>query len=55
MSGSSTGQKLYATTIEDVTESTQDEKHVQESHETKSDSKNTKKYEYTDDFIGEFY
>ncbi|KAG9123284.1 hypothetical protein FRC07_015146 [Ceratobasidium sp. 392] len=45
----STGQKS-APTIEEVPEETQDEKHVEESHEKKPDSK-SKKYECTDDFI----
>jgi len=51
MSAPSTGQKSHSTTIEDVSESAQDKKHIEESHETKTGSKDAKKYEHTDDFI----
>lgn len=55
-SGPSTGHKSHATSVEELPESVQiGEKELDESHEKKTDaanSKNSKKYEYTDDFIG---
>ncbi|KAG9094824.1 hypothetical protein FRC06_010449 [Ceratobasidium sp. 370] len=50
-SNPSTGQKSHAPAIEELPEDTRSEKHVEESHEKKVDSKGPKKYECTDDFI----